>query len=90
MHNEKDVSLQIPCQAKGVFWAITEHKQENKKKVKTKMKAVSELFRNLYIRTELKGEDLHGWTLKSPKEGNETDGMAAGGNDFFCCFVPID
>lgn len=47
------------------------------------MKAVSELFRNLQIRTELKGENLHGWTLESPKEGNETDGIAAGGNDFF-------
>lgn len=54
------------------------------------MKAVSELFRNLQIWTELKGEDLHGWTLKFPKEGNETDGIAAGGNDFFCCFVSTD
>lgn len=38
------------------------------------MKAVSEPFRNLWIWTDLKGEDLHGWTLQSPQEVNKTDG----------------
>lgn len=54
------------------------------------METVLELFKSLQIWTELKGENLQGWTLKSPKEGNETDGIAAGGNDFYCCFVCID
>lgn len=54
------------------------------------MKAISELFRNLQVETEFKGEDLHGWTFKCPKEGNETVGIAACGDDFSCCFLSID
>lgn len=66
MHNEKDTCLQVPHQAEWVFWAITEHKEGNKKKVKNKMQAV-ETFRyrlNSKVKDLFGGQQIsQGWKL---------------------------